>query len=103
MSSQIYMKYNWQCASVELAICTARVEGNRAGPRALLHALRVAGENNIGGFNPDRQTVKFNSPSNFPAIRHYLYEEYEGGYTLLEGLPEAQSRVSNLAEYIVFT
>ena len=37
MSSQIY---NWQCASAELAICTARVEGHRVGPRVLLHALR---------------------------------------------------------------
>ena len=34
-SSQIYKKYNWQCASAELAICTC--EG---APRVLLHALR---------------------------------------------------------------
>ena len=26
MNSQIYKKYNWQCASTELAIRTARVE-----------------------------------------------------------------------------
>ena len=30
---------NWQHASAELAICTARVEGRQMGPRALLHAL----------------------------------------------------------------
>ena len=52
VSSQIYKKYNWQHASVELGICTARVEGHRAGQRALLHAyiICVVGENNIGGF-----------------------------------------------------
>ena len=40
VSSQIYKKYNWQQASAELAICTARVEEHHAGSRALLHALR---------------------------------------------------------------
>ena len=40
MSSQIYKKYNWQRGSAELAKCTARVEGHRVEPRALLHALR---------------------------------------------------------------
>ena len=42
MSSQIYKKHNWQRASAELSltICTARVEGCRAGPRALLLVLR---------------------------------------------------------------
>ena len=39
MSPQIYKKYNWQCASVVLAMCTARVEGHRVGSRALLHAI----------------------------------------------------------------
>ena len=50
MSSQIYKKYNWQRASAELAICTARVEGCRVDARALLHALRVSDENNIDRF-----------------------------------------------------
>ena len=40
--------------SVELAVCTARVEGRWVGPRVLLHTLcpvlRVGGKNNIGGF-----------------------------------------------------
>ena len=39
-SPQIYKKCNWQCASTELVTCTARVQGCRARPRALLHALR---------------------------------------------------------------
>ena len=39
MSLQIYKKYNYQRANAELAICTARVEWHRVGPRALLHAL----------------------------------------------------------------
>ena len=34
-----YQKYNWQRASVKLAICTACVVGHRVGPRALLHTL----------------------------------------------------------------
>ena len=33
-------KYSWQRAKAELAICRARVEGQRVKPRALLHALR---------------------------------------------------------------
>ena len=39
VSWQIYKKYNRQHASAKLDICTARIEGCRAGPRALLHAL----------------------------------------------------------------
>ena len=39
VTSQIYMKDNWQCASAELGKCTARVEGCQAGPRVLLHTL----------------------------------------------------------------
>ena len=49
----IYKKYTWQGASAESAICTARAEGNQAGPRVLLHnvwSLCAAGENNTGGF-----------------------------------------------------
>ena len=38
VSSQIYMKYNWQRASTELAICTALTEGCRVGPSVLLRA-----------------------------------------------------------------
>ena len=58
MSMQIKLQH----ASVELAIhctCTARIEGGGwAGSRAvLLYALRIVGENDIGGFfggvNPD--------------------------------------------------
>ena len=41
LSLQLYKKYDWQHASAELAICTAHVEGCRAGLRALLHALRA--------------------------------------------------------------
>ena len=33
-------KCNWQRARTELAPCTARVEGRRAGPRALPRAIR---------------------------------------------------------------
>ena len=40
VSSRIYLKYNLQCASAELAICTACVDGCWVGPKALLHALR---------------------------------------------------------------
>ena len=76
VSSQIYQKCNWWRASDELAICTARVERCRAGPRALLHALHhyplrvkiILVDFIFGGFNPDRQTAKFKSPSNFLAI-----------------------------------
>ena len=54
MSLQIYKKYNWQCASAELAICTARVEGRRVhgakSATACIMSLRIAGKNNIGGF-----------------------------------------------------
>ena len=43
-----FMKYNWQCASTELAICTALTEGCWVGPSVLLHALHrplcIAGE-----------------------------------------------------------
>ena len=39
MSSHVCKKYNWQRASVKLAICTACVEECWVGPRALLHAL----------------------------------------------------------------
>ena len=39
VTSQIYKKDNWQCASAELDKCTARVEGCQAGPRVLLHTL----------------------------------------------------------------
>ena len=39
VNSQINKKYNWQRASAELAICTARVEGHWVEPRVLLHAL----------------------------------------------------------------
>ena len=39
VSLQIYKKYNWQCASVELTLCTAYMEGHWLGPRVLLHAL----------------------------------------------------------------
>ena len=38
--SREFTKYNWQRASVELAICTARIEGRRAVPGVLPHALR---------------------------------------------------------------
>ena len=53
VSSEIYKKCTWQGASAESALCTARVEGNQAGPRVLLHnvwSLCAAGENHIGGF-----------------------------------------------------
>ena len=71
VSLQIYKKYNWQRASAELATCTACVEGHRAGPRALLHALRHYGlqvKIILADFNQPR--AKFNSPSNFPAIQY---------------------------------
>ena len=55
MSSEIYEKYNWQRASAELATCTVRVEGlwvpgGAKSATACITSLRVAGENNIGGF-----------------------------------------------------
>ena len=39
VSLQIYKKYKWQCAGVELAICTDCVERHWVGQKALLHAL----------------------------------------------------------------
>ena len=41
VTSQIlnHKKCNWQRASARLATWTASVEGHRAGPRVLLHAL----------------------------------------------------------------
>ena len=52
MSLQIYKKYNWQCASAKLAICTARVEapGEAKSATACITSLRVADKNKIGGF-----------------------------------------------------
>ena len=41
VSSQIYKKYNWQRASVELAVCITHIEGRQAGLRVLQHALRL--------------------------------------------------------------
>ena len=67
---QMYETYNWQHAGATQAICTVCVEGRRVGSGELLCALRVAGENEFGCFNPDPQTAKFNSPSNFPAIQY---------------------------------
>ena len=69
-------------ASVKLATCTACVEGRRVGQTfakydslsintACITLLHVASKNNIGSFNFDRQTIKFNSPSDFPAIRYF--------------------------------
>ena len=77
-SHGIYKKYNWQCASAELEIHTTRVDRCRAGPRVLLHTLHhytLEHKNRFqfGSFNPDHQTAKFNSPSNFPAIRYVLF------------------------------
>ena len=77
MSLQIYKKYNWQQASAKLVICTAHIEGHRAGPRALLHALHhyaLRAKIKLADFNlailrPDRQITKFNFPSNFLAIQ----------------------------------
>ena len=46
MSLQVY---NWQCASTELAICTAHVDRAKSA-NAWITSSRVAGENNIGGF-----------------------------------------------------
>ena len=39
VSLQIRKKYNWQCASTVLVICTAHVDGCPAVLRVLLHAL----------------------------------------------------------------
>ena len=81
MSSQIYKKYNWQRASAELAICTARVEGHQVEPRALLYALRHYARCRrkmiLADFNlpVSTQMAKFKLPPNFPAIR------YVQGYT----------------------
>ena len=33
---------------------------------------------------------------------YYLYDEQKRRYNPLDGLPETQPRVNNLAEYIVF-
>ena len=80
MNSQIYKKYNWQCASTELAICTARVEvPGQVEPRVLLHALChyalqtkiiLADFNLAVSTQTSYQATKFNSLSNFPAIRY---------------------------------
>ena len=35
-----------------------------------LWAKIILADFKFGGFNPDRQTAKFNFPSNFPAIRY---------------------------------
>ena len=53
VSLQVYKKYSWQYAGVELALCTAHIDGHQAGPRMLLHALHVitrCGQNNVAGF-----------------------------------------------------
>ena len=81
MSLQIYK-------SAELAICTTRVEGRRVGPRVLLHALRHSRHYTLRvkiilvDFNlaVATQTAKFNSPSNFPAIRYSMYKGYSRGF-----------------------
>ena len=77
MSLNIHKKYNWQHASVKLAICKTDIDGYQAGPRALLHAvchymlwtkiiLVTYWQILIWQFyNPDCQTTKFNSSSNF--------------------------------------
>ena len=46
------------------------VLGGAKSATACITLLRIAGKNNIGGFNRDCQTAKFNSLSNFPAIRY---------------------------------
>ena len=52
--ANLHKKYNWQCASAKLAICTTRVEVHQAEPRAVATACImsscIAGENNISGF-----------------------------------------------------
>ena len=35
---QIYKKYNWQCASADLATCES-IEGRQTGPKVLAHAI----------------------------------------------------------------
>ena len=52
--------------------------GGAKSPRALLHALHhyalrakiILTDFNLACFNPDRQTAKFKSLPNFPAIRY---------------------------------
>ena len=78
--ADLHKKYNWQCASTELAICTARVEApGMVEPRALLHALchyALQAKIILADFNlaistqTSYQATKFNSLSNFLAIRY---------------------------------
>ena len=70
--------YNWQHAGAELAISTAHVEGCKAGPRALLHALchyTLQAKMILVDFNlavsTRLPTAKFNSLSNFLAIWYF--------------------------------
>ena len=49
MGSQIYKKYNWQCASAKLVYVQLVQRGTACGQERIM-SLRVAGENNIGGF-----------------------------------------------------
>ena len=46
------------------------VPGGAKSATACITLLRIADENNIGGFDQDCQTAKFNSPSNFSGISY---------------------------------
>ena len=76
MSSQIYKKYNWQCANVELAICTACIEGRWAGPRVILHALLhdvLRSKIVVADFNLAVSTPTTKPPNLFPRQIFRLY------------------------------
>ena len=73
VSLHIYEKYNWQRATVEVAICTGRVEGHGIGPRALLHALHhytlqakiLLVDFNLTVFQAKLPNRQINSPSGY--------------------------------------
>ena len=79
-SANIHYAQFWGQTATELAICTARIEApGWVEPRALLHALChyalqteiiLADFNLVVSTQTSYQAIKFNSLSNFPAIRY---------------------------------
>ena len=59
VSLQTCKKYNWQCASAELAICTAHIEGCWVGPNCMYYIIMHWGvkitlpDFIFGGLNPN--------------------------------------------------
>ena len=77
VSSQIYKKYNWQCATVELATYMHRscrgVLGRAKSATACITSLCAVGENKLADFNLAVSTPTTKPPNLIPCQIFSLY------------------------------